>query len=108
MDVKRRRNDNARKLETSDRQHRNCVRVHPQNSLEHEKRKFEKCWELAQDGKAFVTEARFSDKDIRADIFVLDTGHIYEVESSDYELDQRKADYPDDKMTVIPLYDDEV
>lgn len=101
--IEKTRNDNARKLEHTSRRHRNCIRIHPQNSKRHEMKKVEICWELLQEGKEFVTEAEFEDKDIRADIYVLDDAEIIEVESSDYELDERKSKYPDEKLTIIHL-----
>lgn len=97
------RNDNARKIEHTDARHRNCIRLHPQNSKRHEMKKVELCWELLQDGKEFVTEAKFKDKDIRADIYILDTGELWEIESSDYELEERKSKYPEDKTTIFHL-----
>lgn len=97
------RNDNARKIKHEDAMHRNCIKIHPQNSKRHEMTKVKKCWELLQQGKEFVTEARFKDKDIRADIFVLDNGNIYEIESSDYKLEERKKDYPENKTKVLHL-----
>lgn len=102
-ELEMKRNDEARKLEHTSARHRNCVRVHKQNSKRHERKKFDLCWELLQDDKEFVTEAKFEDKDIRADIFILDTGEIWEIESSDYELEERKSEYPEDKTTIFHL-----
>jgi len=85
---------------------RNHVHVHGQNSYEHEKRKFEECWRLRQEGKEFVTEARFKDRDLRADIYVLDNDQIIEIESSKYQVEQRKEEYPEN-VEIIFLEDEE-
>lgn len=97
------RNENAEKIKHTDARHRNKITVHPQNSKRHERKKFDLCWQLLQQDKEFITEARFKDRDIRADIFILDTGEIWEIESSDYELDERKSEYPEDKTTIFHL-----
>lgn len=101
--IEKTRNDNARKIKNTDSRHRNCIRVHRQNSKRHEMKKVEICWELLQDGKEFITEARFKDSDIRADIYVLDDDEIIEIESTDYKLEERKNKYPETKTTVIHL-----
>jgi len=80
---------------------RNYVHVHPQNTYEHEKRKFEECWRLRQEDKQFVTEARFKDRDLRADIYVLDTDQIIEIETSSYKVEERKDKYPDDAHIIL-------
>ena len=99
------RNRNARKLKQSDSMHRNCIRLHPQNTKEHEMKKVELCWELLQQGKEFITEARFKKGDMRADIYVLDNGDIYEIESSPQNLEERKKHYPEG-TEIIKLWED--
>lgn len=101
--IQKTRNDNARKIKNTSSRHTNCIRIHPQNSKRHEMKKVEICWELLQEDKHFITEAEFKNKDIRADIYVLDTGELIEIESSDYQLEQRKEDYPDEDVTMIHL-----
>lgn len=95
-----------RRLVVNDRKKTNYIDVHPQNSKAHERKKFELCWDLEQDGKKYVCEARFKDRDLRADIFVLDDDEILEIESSQYELEDRKSRYPEGKTWVYPLWDD--
>jgi protein associated with RNAse G/E len=97
------RNKNLNKIVTEDAtgQKRNYVHIHPQNSYAHEKRKFEECWKLRQNNKQFVTEARFKDRDLRADIYVLDDDQIIEIESTSYELQERKKEYPKDTEFIL-------
>lgn len=97
------RKENAKRLTHESRMsnNRNHIRLHPQNSARHEMKKVEICWKLLQEGKEFITEAEFEDRDIRADIFVLDDGTIYEIESSEYELEQRKDKYPDETKIIL-------
>lgn len=101
------RNECRRRLREKDRNKTNQLNIHPQNSYEHEKKKFEICWELEQEGKKYITEARFKDRDIRADIFVLDDDEIHEVETTQYELEERKREYSGIDTFVWPLWDSE-
>lgn len=102
--LQQKRNKNARKLVEKDRKKQNVVNIHPQNSKKHEQKKFELCWELEQQNKKYVTEARFKNRDIRADIYVLDDDEILEIESSQHELEDRKNQYPRN-VWVYPLWD---
>lgn len=102
--LRKTRNENLKKLVNKDRLKRNVVNIHPQNSKRHEKKKFELCWKLEQQEKEYVTEARFKDKDLRADIYVLDDDEIWEVETSKQELEDRKNKYPENKTYVWPLW----
>lgn len=105
--LRQKRNDNARKLVEKDRKKQNVVNIHPQNSKRHEQKKFELCWDLEQENKKYVTEARFKDKNLRADIYVLDTGEVLEIETSKQELVQRKENYPEHQTWVYPLWTDQ-
>lgn len=105
-ELRRKRNENRRKLKVKDRKKTNVVDIHPQNSKAHEKKKFELCWQLEQDGKEYITEARFKDRDLRADIYVLDDDELLEIESSKHELSDRKSDYPEESTWVYPLWDE--
>jgi len=105
-ELRKKRNDNRRKLVEKDRKKTNVVDIHPQNTKAHEKKKFELCWQLEQENKKYVTEARFKDKDLRADIYVLDDDEILEIESSQYELEDRKNLYPEHRTWVYPLWDE--
>lgn len=104
--LRKTRNDNRRKLVEKDRKKTNVVDIHPQNSKKHEQKKFELCWKLEQQGKKYVTEARFKNRDLRADIYVLDDNEILEIESSKHELKDRKNQYPQKNTWVYPLWDD--
>jgi len=106
QELRQTRNQNRRKLVEKDRKKTNVVNIHPQNSKAHEKKKFELCWQLEQEGKKYVTEARFKDKDLRADIYVLDDDELLEIESSQHELQDRKSLYPENQTWVYPLWDE--
>lgn len=101
------RRSNAEKVLYEDSKHRNRVNLHRQNSERHEMKKAELCWRLEQEEKHYITEARFKERDLRADIFVLDTGEIWEIETSKQELADRKSEYPAEKTYIWPLWDDE-
>jgi len=98
------RNDVAREIKHTSSIHRNYIQLHPQNSKEHEMKKVEICWELLNQEKEFITEAIFKDKNVRADIVVLDDKKIIEIESSDYKLEERKKHYPEDfELEIVKL-----
>jgi len=101
------RNECRRKLVVQDRKKTNLLNIHSQNSYGHEKKKFEICWKLEQEGKKYITEARFKDRDIRADIYVLDDDEIHEVETTQYELEERKSEYSGIDTFIWPLWDSE-
>lgn len=99
-----RRNNVARRIKHTSSIHRNYIQLHPQNSKEHEMKKVEICWNLLQKDKEFITEAEFRDKNVRADIVVLDDKKIIEIESSDYKLEERKKHYPEDfELQIVKL-----
>lgn len=100
------RQKNADKIKYEDSRHRNRVNIHPQNSKKHERKKFELCWTLEQENKHYVTEACFKNKDLRADIYVLDDDEIWEIETSKQELKDRKNKYPENKTYIWPLWTD--
>jgi len=99
------RNRNRQKIVNADSRHVNRLNIHPQNSRRHERKKFELCWKLEKQDKHYITEARFKDRDIRADIYVLDDDELWEVETSQRELEDRKDKYPDGTY-VFPLWED--
>ena len=104
-ELSRERSKNADKIMREDRKHRNKVNLHRQNTEKHEMRKAELCWELEQQGKHYITEARFKDKDLRADIYVLDDDEIWEIETSKHELSDRKNKYPEYSTYIYPLWE---
>lgn len=77
--------------------HENCVRISPANSLEHEKKKLEICYELAQQGIPFMTEVIFEGRHGRGDIVDLYNGIIFEVVKSESKesIEEKKKKYPD-------------
>ena len=96
------RNDSMRLLDPMQRRPRDCVRLNASNTLEHEYAKFKVCWGLLQEGKEFVTEAVFRNGK-RADIFVLDTGDVFEIlHSETKEMAKKKcADFPVKRVIFI-------
>jgi len=102
------RNDSMRLLDPMQRRPRGCVRINIGNEksreehFKHELAKFKACWELACEGKEFVTEAVFVNGK-RADIFVLDDCEVIEVlHSETKEMAEKKcADYPVKKVIFI-------
>jgi predicted PilT family ATPase len=103
--LERRRNQNARKINNSDSRHRNKINIHPQNTKKHEQKKFQLCYKLEQENKHYITEARFKDKNLRADIYILDDDELWEIETSREQLEKRKNTYPEDKTYIWPLYE---
>jgi len=99
------RNRNAQKINNNDSRHRNRVNLHKQNTRRHEMKKAELCWQLEQEGKHYITEARFKNKNLRADIYILDDDELWEIETSKTELSNRKNKYPKEKTYVWPLWD---
>lgn len=100
-ELEKERNQNLNKINHQDALKRNHVALHPQNTKEHEFRKWKECWKLRQQNKHFVTEARFKERDLRADIYVLDDDKIIEIETSSYELEERKEEYPEDTEFIL-------
>lgn len=97
QDKARKRNDIARFFRQSSKIHRNCIRLNPANTLAHEMKKVELCWEFLKDGKEFVTEAEFeSPFKKRADIVCLDDGVVIEIVHSESQesIDEKKKGYP--------------
>lgn len=97
-ELMRKRNDAMRTVRHTNKigSHRNCVRISTANSLEHEIKKLQICYELIKEGKEVITEAIF-DNGSRADILVLDDHRIIEILQSEEETDcVRKIEkYPD-------------
>jgi len=100
------RRENADKIMYEDSRHKNKVNLHRQNSRRHELKKAELCWKLEQQEKHYITEARFKNKDLRADIYILDDDEIWEIETSKQELADRKSKYPQYSTYVYPLWSD--
>ena len=102
------RNDSMRLLDPMQRRPKGCVRINIGNEktrdehFKHELAKFKLCWQLACEGKEYVTEAVFLNGK-RADIFVLDTGDVIEVlHSETKEMAKKKiADYPVNHVILI-------
>ncbi len=57
----------------------NALFIRP-NSYEHEKAKFDKCYEMTVAGEHFITEAKEKSSGLIRDVVSLDTGEIFEFE----------------------------
>lgn len=87
--------------------HRNCIRLSPANSIEHERKKFEICWWLLKNKHQFITEAIFNDG-FRADIFILDTGVALEILHTETDKQfKRKLDKYPKEIKVHKIRSDE-
>jgi len=105
IEMEKKRRENIRKIEYTDRTHINCVRFNIGNTFKHELSKFIISW-LLSGGKIklkedfndlvlrvvatstqefmeedFITEARPMGRKRRYDVFALTSGNIYEVET---------------------------
>ncbi|MCH7561848.1 MAG: hypothetical protein IIC67_10885, partial [Thaumarchaeota archaeon] len=87
--------------------HRNCIKISPHDSIEHELAKFKLCRELIKEGKTILTEARFEGYKGRCDILVLDTGTVYEILRSETvkQLTDKVKKYPPE-LEIIGVYAD--
>jgi len=76
--------------------HVNCIRIFPNNTLEHEHTKFMVCWTLRKWGHDFITEPIFNNNK-RADVIDLSEGIVYEIIKSETEakLADKTETYPD-------------
>lgn len=86
----RRRNDTARQFEHTSKNKRNCIRISTANSYKHELKKFEVCWEIANNGQEFLTEAVTLDRKRRCDVVNLDLNEIIEIET-DHSIQKKGA-----------------
>ena len=73
--------------------HINCFRYFPNNSDEHEDKKFEIFKRLRKEGHDVLVEPIFHDEG-RCDVLDLTDGVIYEVIHTEKEADVKKKNYP--------------
>ncbi len=90
-DVKRRWR-HLKRLDISEQKHVNCIRVHRGETPSHRNKKIELCLELLDGGRDFVTEARNRDRSRRYDIYLLDSGDVWEIET-DEGVEKSDADF---------------
>ncbi len=104
LEVMRMRNENARLVRFTNRNHRNCLRFSQAETLEHAMKKLEICYNLQAEGCEYLTEAIFENGS-RADIFVLDEGKVIEVckseEVEDCKIKAKK--YPVSDVEIIKI-----
>jgi hypothetical protein len=90
--------------------HTNCIRLNPANTYDHERLKFETCWNLLKEGKEFITEAEFENPfKKRCDIVCLDSGVIYEIVVSEKEesLIKKSKEYPLPIIIIKPKMEED-
>lgn len=99
-DLALKRNDTQRKYRTPNcplkPRPRNAIFISPANSLKHEMKKLQICYELAKSNVQFITEAEEISTGKRRDIVNLDTGEVIEVETN-----SKRAKRHDKDITVI-------
>lgn len=103
------RHDNLRLFEKIKRKvHHNNVPPHPQNTLEHEIKKFEIGYNLLQEGCEFVSESQFVEGGRIPDICALDVCIVYEICISETESYFKKKieDFPVQVRTVVQVKGD--
>lgn len=86
------------------RRAKNAIYFNPSNSLQHELKKAEICFQLLEKKKQFITEAWNRKLGLRRDIVVLDDDSIIEVETDRKRAERFKDDYEADKIEVIELW----
>jgi len=62
---------------------KNAIFLSPMNSLEHEYGKFRVCYWLKKQGYNFISEAVENSTGLRRDVVCLDTGEIFEIETTE-------------------------
>lgn len=74
----------------------NKIKISKANTYAHEKKKFDVCWELLQQGFSFVTEARFKQNKGRCDVLDITNGYGIEIVCSEKEesIVKKKQKYP--------------
>jgi len=78
------------------------VRINVGNTLEHEMKKLEVCFELKSTDQQFLTECRFKNGK-RADVFILDTAEVIEIVHSEPEesIVRKSNEYPDGVKILV-------
>jgi hypothetical protein len=83
---------------------KNAIYITPTNSYEHEKAKFDVCYELKKIGHDFITEATDNRSGLRRDIVDLNNGFIWEIETDPKRAERFNEDPEKDKIKVIKLW----
>lgn len=83
--IQEKRNNIRRLFKHTSGIHVGCIRLNVGNTLDHERKKFEICFELKKQNKEFLTEAVFEKSGKRADIVVLDDGLCIEIAKTESE-----------------------
>lgn len=86
---------------------KNAIFTSAANSYEHEKAKFDKCYELACKGHNFITEAEVSikGKKYRRDIVDISNGCVFEIETTKERAERFNSDPDKDIIEVIKLWE---
>jgi len=70
---------------------RKAIFFSPANSLEHELKKAEICYNLQKEGCEFIVEAVDNKTGLRRDVVCLDTGLVYEIETDKKRAERFKG-----------------
>jgi len=70
----------------------NSIHFSTSNSEEHEIMKARVCYDLLKKGHKFITEAVDCESDKRRDVVDLDTGEIYEIETTEERAERHSKD----------------
>ena len=84
---------------------KNAIFVSTSNSYEHELAKFNTCWKLKKQGFDFITEAAENKTGLRRDVVCLNTGFIYEIETTKTRAERFKTDPMKEKIVIIKLWE---
>lgn len=85
----------------------NAIYFSPVNTLRHELRKAEVCHNLLKEKKWFITEAVDNKLGLIRDVVCLDTGEIFEIETTKRRAERFKSDPETENITVIKLWEGE-
>ena len=92
MNKMKRRWKNLKQLDLAEQKHVNCIRIHKTETPSHRNKKIELCLNLLDEGRDFVTEARTVDRSRRYDIYLLDSGDVWEIET-DHGVEKSDSTY---------------
>ena len=83
---------------------RNAIFISVANSLAHEQKKLEVCYNLKKEGKEFITEAYENATGLIRDIVCLDDNEITEIETNPKRAEKlKKSGYLKENVEVIGI-----
>ena len=82
---------------------KDVVKPYKNNSWDHELAKFRLCWELLRINHSFITEAVSKETGERHDVVDLDSGYVYEIETTKKRAERFKGRK---NVIVVELWED--